>query len=377
MSKIRVQTSMGEMKEATVIGASHIGAILGFDKYTDIYGLWLKLTGRAIRETNQFAQRGIGMEKYIGDWYASEFLPEGRTLVRDVPFKKHPEHDWLGCYTDGDLYQDGVYIGSVNFKSIASDFGAMNSNDPVDWVMDKKPTWYWGAQAEMAIDGSSCHRLIPWVAPTVEYDDFQKIAVDKRLFDNQEFFKAFFTAFPILDEISIERNDKDIGVLIAAAQAFWNNHILTDKPPVIKETEVPHVAEVADSTVELEDEKLVEAFQWIHNTRKSLDEVEAKVWPRLDQIDAKKIMAGDLPISKIANKPRVSLSTDRLLAELPKKAILKVLVELYQMGVLPEGYLTGPRILGLYQSCSKGLDYSNCYVIDNISKPYQYRFGKK
>lgn len=397
MSKVKVQTPMGEMKEATVIGPSNLGVLFGVNKYESTYEMWLRLTARKIRETNQFAQRGIDMERYIAIEYATRCMSQTQELRVNVPFKKHKTIECFGCYTDGDVFNiipgdkpvdkdNVVYSHSCNIKTISSDFGAESFDDPLEWVGAKKPEWIYQAQGEMSIDGSPCHDIIVWPSPVAEYDDFLRKLVESGAFEDKSFRDKFFDAFPIMAVVTIPRDENLIAQLEKKVQDFWNNHILTDTPPEVSESETSKSHPVSDNKHEINDENIIKAVAWLKKNRESVEKVQTELWAMFDKIDAHTIIAGENKIFKNENVPRKYMSTNMLLAELPKRAIRQFIrvvnerrIDITDTGCMEmteeqmrerEEQITNAVIVA-----SKGIDYSDCYTSSTPSNPYNYRFS--
>ncbi|HPL90365.1 MAG TPA: YqaJ viral recombinase family protein [Caldisericia bacterium] len=336
--RIKIQTEHGELKECAVIGPSNLAAIMGEDPYTTPLQLFNRLTARSPREQSEFAQCGIDLEPYLAKVYERDALPKGITFKASTPFRKHPQYDWFGCYSDGELYFEGSLNATLNIKVFFSDFGVEGYDDPEDWVKKAKRPWYWQAQGEMAITGTAYHIIYPWCAPNHSYDEFLKAMISSKLLDNETVSKEFFGKLPPMPPIIIKRCQEDINLIYIKGKEFWDM-IVADTPPMEPSVK-PQSPALGSGLHILKDSGLVDTIKWYMAQKGQVETAKKDIEAALFGVKESVIFADGVYVTKAVNEPKKRLDMDRVIAKLPRGTVL-----------------------------------DDCYVLDNVEKPFTYKFS--
>lgn len=270
------------------IGGSDVAVIVGKNPWKSPYTLWAEKTGKVEAEdlsNNRFVQAGIRLEQTVADWFCDETGKKARrcgTLVDDeVPYLMANvdrlivgENAGLECKT------------ATGYKAKEWD----GEEVPAAYIIQCQ--WY------MMITGAE-----KWyIAVLIGGNDFR--------------WKE------------IPRNESDIEALREAAINFWNTNVIGDVAPEVDGT---------DSTSETLGKQYGQgiynamalpstAGEWIEQLDK-LNEVEKAVKAQKQEAqNALKALLGDYErgafndrvVSWVNVKPRVSIDTKRLQAELPQ-----------------------------------------------------------
>ena len=337
-NRIKVQTEHGELKECAVIGPSNLGAIMGDDPYTTPLQLFNRLTARSPREMSEFAQCGIDLEPYLAKVYERDALPKGYTFKASTPFRKHPEFDWFGCYSDGELYLGDKLKATLNIKVFFSDFGVEGYSDPEEWVKTAKRGWYWQAQGEMAITGTEYHIIYPWCAPNHAYDEFLRGLVASKMLDNEAISREFFGKLPPMPPIVLRRCQEDIDRIYVKGKEFWDM-IIADTPPMEPSVKAPSPT-LGNNLHILKDQNMIETIKRYRFQKKEVEAAKEEIEQALNDIKESVIFADGVYITKAVNEPKKRLDIDRVISKLPRGTVL-----------------------------------DDCYVLGNVEKPFTYRFS--
>ena len=186
-------------RQAKSIGGSSIGALCGLSSYGTPQSVWDGLVNpNMLQEDNNNMARGRIMEPHIADMYAAA---TGRTLVI-LPSIRHPEKWWLRATPDrGIVTRSSTSFhanpGILECKSLGRETYTQSVREGVDQSYYAQIQWYmglfgysWGAFALHNLDAWTLHHF------DVEFDE--------------PYFEW----------------------LMATAQTFWDNFVLTRVRPV-------------------------------------------------------------------------------------------------------------------------------------------------
>lgn len=184
------------LKRKEGIGASEIGAVLGFNKYRTPYQVWLDKTSRDIIEVIETPamRRGTMMEETVAQEYSTY---TGNTIRRDNKIRIHPEARFLFASLDRIILDknDGRGVGVLECKTVSS-FAQKQWEEEI-------PLYYYAQlQQQLAVTGYSWGEIALLVADTFE-----------------------------LTILPFERNEDFIKQMIDVASIFWNTNVLGKVAP--------------------------------------------------------------------------------------------------------------------------------------------------
>lgn len=174
------------------IGSSDVATILGLNKWSTPYQLWLDKTGRVQKEEDEnfLMKMGHKLEPIIADLWSEE---TGKHIIpgtEEEYIYVHPELDFLRASPDREFGQkesEGILeCKSTQFKIEATDL---------------PPYWFCQTQYQMGI-GQIEYCNIAWLTQGREFGYAE-------IFFNPDFFAY------MIDEV----------------KKFWYNHVLADIPP--------------------------------------------------------------------------------------------------------------------------------------------------
>lgn len=144
------------------IGASEIGAVLGFNKYRTPYQVWLDKTSRDIIEAIETPamRRGTRMEEIVAEEYS---LYTGNKIRNDNKIRIHPNLPFLFASLDRIIIdrEDGKGVGVLECKTVSSQ--AKKS-----WEEEIPLYYYAQIQQQLAVTGYSWGEIALLVADTFE-----------------------------------------------------------------------------------------------------------------------------------------------------------------------------------------------------------------
>jgi putative phage-type endonuclease len=186
------------------IGASEIGAVLGFNKYRTPYEVWQDKTTRDIIEVIETPamRRGTRMEEIVAEEYASY---TGNTVRKDNKIRIHPTNRFISASLDRIIVDkgDGRGTGVLECKTVSS--YAKKS-----WEEEIPLSYFAQLQQQLYVTGYRWGEVALLVADTFE-----------------------------LMVLPFERDDIFIGQMVQVAETFWNTNVIGKVAPPM---ELPDLA---------------------------------------------------------------------------------------------------------------------------------------
>ena len=197
-------TNLGDRR--TYLGASEVGAALGYSPYTTRRELWEYKTGRrAAKAQTPQMRRGHDLEPVIAALYEEQ--EPGRKIMRREQEYTHPTLSWLKYHADGVYTSWGGVVGLIEFKAPGSQVyrSWVDGGLPVDYIFQ--------IQTGMLLAGYSSLSAAVY--------DYEQHRV--RIFD-------------------VDADQKFQGAIINGAMEFWD-FVTSDTPPpdVVESIEIPTV----------------------------------------------------------------------------------------------------------------------------------------
>lgn len=227
------------------IGASEIGAVLGFSKYRTPYQVWADKTQRDIVEAIETPQmrRGTRMEEIVAEEYVSA---TGNQIRRDNKIRIHPEHRFLFASLDRIIIDknDGNGVGILECKTVSMQ--AKKS-----WEEEIPLYYYAQIQQQLAVTGYLWGEIALLVADTFD-----------------------------LTILPFKRDDDFIAQMISVAKTFWNGYVIPKTAPPL---ELPDL-----ESLFVKEEKKVEATQDISFTVRQIIDLSEQDKALKEKIDALK-----------------------------------------------------------------------------------------
>lgn len=202
-----VIADVSDMQEAdwlklrkSYIGASEVAAVLGLSKYRSAFGVYADkvLDVSDDLSGNIHIEFGNWMEPHIRAEFPKRFLKEEGIEIEAIAYPymlQHPEYEFLSVNLDGLVIHPEYGVGVIEIKT-AGEFQAK------EWLDDELPEQYYAQiQQELSITGLDYAYVVALVG------------------------KRLIWKF-------IPRNNDFIFVMTDLLIGFWNDHILTQEPPL-------------------------------------------------------------------------------------------------------------------------------------------------
>lgn len=176
------------------IGGSDIAAILGLSPWASPWSVWADKAGLLPPEPdNEAMAAGRWLEAAIGPWFAHE---TGLVVAGEQTMVTHPAHPWARCTVDGFVGHTQRQIDLLNAEGVIE-------------IKVTGPGRRW--------DGPPPHYVaqVQWQLACTGYDRAWLTVLMGRRLDIHE----------------ITRDDDDIAFMLARADDFWHDHVVTGTPP--------------------------------------------------------------------------------------------------------------------------------------------------
>lgn len=174
------------------LGGSDLAVVLGCEMWGSPWQLWLDKThGVADDRSGEDIATGKRLESAVIEWANEETGAQGRPWIPGTP-TVHPEHSWLRGSPDAWLYNQVGCEAKVS----------------ADYLWDEVPAAY-QAQVRLYMAIFGCES---WIVAVF----FRRVPA--------------WRMFRVYRDLDIEHD------MIAAAQLWWNTHVLKGDPPDIDET---------------------------------------------------------------------------------------------------------------------------------------------
>lgn len=225
------------------IGGSDIGAIIGVSPFKSPVDVFLaKTTPNPEEEHNELFYWGHALEAPIAHRFASD---HGVDVIRDVPIRHHPDHEWMIANVDGIINKSER--GILEIKTVSA-FGGHA----------------WGVEGTNEVPLAYVSQCI-WYMAVFDYP-YAKIAA---LFGGNDY-----------REFHIERDRELETILIEKGREFWFNHVLAGVPPDAHTASDAHRLFPRDTGTTMEADTELANLYWRLKSAKaqaklSDDEVEA------------------------------------------------------------------------------------------------------
>ena len=173
------------------IGGSEVSAILGLDKYSSPYKVWLIKTGREKSFVgNKYTVAGNLLEAAVVEYFAQETKYRVIKSSADQKLVVHPKYEFAIGYRDR-LYVKTSTIGK----------GVLECKTTQQIIDDVPVTWFSQLQWYLGVSNLS-YGAVAWLEHGLDFK-YKEYDYDSDYFD----------------------------FMIGRVRDFWNNHILTDIPP--------------------------------------------------------------------------------------------------------------------------------------------------
>lgn len=297
-----------EVRRSLITGTD-IGTILGLNPFNTVYGLVLEKRGRiAPKEENEAMWLGKQSEPHILAAFAKKM---GRRVRPNRSVFVHPEHDWLGGTPDAfvDDPEEGLEAKLVGFGSARS-WGESGSSEvpPFYWA---QCMWY------MALTGLERWWLVPQLGTKVQ-------------------------------QHPIERDDKVIASMIAAAQDFRSRYILDEALPEPGADDVERVSALYPTSSEgivEETPDIRPLVESLATARVAYDAAERAVRDARAKLEAvigekEKLKGTDYTISWKSSKPKQVIDYEEVVVSAISKLPQKYSIEIQKL--IPQHTTTKP-----------------------------------
>ncbi|HOU08972.1 MAG TPA: hypothetical protein PK835_08100, partial [Caldisericia bacterium] len=192
---------------------------------------------------------------------------------------------------------------------------------------------------EMAITGTAYHIIYPWCAPNHSYDEFLKAMISSKLLDDETVSKEFFGKLPPMPPIIIKRCQEDINLIYIKGKEFWDM-IVADTPPMEPSIKPQQSPALGSGLHILKDSGLVDTIKWYMAQKGQVETAKKDIEAALFGVKESVIFADGVYVTKAVCEPKKRLDMDRVIAKLPRGTVL-----------------------------------DDCYVLDNVEKPFTYKFS--
>jgi predicted phage-related endonuclease len=249
-------------KRKTGIGGSEVPAILGLDKFSSPYQVWLRKTGREPAFTgNAYTKAGIILESAVVEFFTRETKYRIIKTSSKPQVYVHPKADFaIGM-------PDRLYIGNRIGKGILECKTMQGETDDVYDSWFAQLQWYLGVVGLM-------YGGVAWLEHGLNFK-----------YKEYEYDPDFFNF--MLEEV----------------RKFWENHILTDTPPDpinIQDVNLMFTKHIEGSKIEATPEMIaVHAdLKTIRGELKALEAKEAELtdWVKFAMRDTETVINGTKPL---------------------------------------------------------------------------------
>lgn len=194
------------------LGGSDVGAVLGMNEYTSPYTVWAEKTGKLPPfEGNEWTRLGNDLEGYVAQRFSEA---SGLKVINDSATWRNDKYPHLHANIDRRVV--GMKAG-VECK-LTSEMNAKKYKD------GEFPDRFY-AQCVEYLCVTEFER---WYLAVLIYGKGIKIYQMTRIVDDVK---------PEWCEASVYVSDGEIEALAKTTADFWNNHVLTDTPPMVDGTE--------------------------------------------------------------------------------------------------------------------------------------------
>ena len=213
ITKIKTKTHEEWLEERKKsLGGSDVGAVLGMNEYTSPYTVWAEKTGKLPSfEGNEWTRLGNDLEAYVAERFSET---SGLKVAKDNSTWRNDKYPHLHANIDRRVV--GMKAG-VECK-LTSEFSAKKYKD------GEFPDRFYA----QCVEYLCVTELERWFLAVLIYGKGIKIYQMTRIKDD---------AVPEWCEASVYVDDGEIESLAKATADFWNNHVLTNTPPMADGTD--------------------------------------------------------------------------------------------------------------------------------------------
>lgn len=280
------------------IGGSEVSAILGLDRFSSPYKVWLKKTGREKPEPeNKNMKAGIRLEGAVADWFADETHHKIVKSSAKPQLFQHPTYPFaIGTPDRFYIAKKKVGRGVLECKTTQ-----MSLDDAiVPWFIQLQ--WYLGVTG-------SLYGGIAWLERGVDFK-FKEYTFNQEYFDH----------------------------LIEKVDYFWNENILKDVPPdpvSLEDLQILYGRSAEGKTIEANAE-IIAAHERLRTVKDAIKELE-KESEELET--AIKIFMKDAEILSDQGQPLFTWKSTKPIRSFDKTAFKAEHPDLYEkFEVEKEGY---------------------------------------
>jgi predicted phage-related endonuclease len=263
------------------VGGSEVPAILGLDKYSSPYKVWLVKTGRESSFTgNKYTQAGIILESAVVEFFQKE--TKYRVIKSSAKQKLyvHPKVDYAIGMPDRFYFGNKIGKGILECKTTQ----AMIDDVPESWFAQLQ--WYLGIVGLM-------YGGVAWLERGLDFK-----------YQEYEFDPDFFNF--MLEHVRI----------------FWENHVIKDVPPEpinIQDVERMFTRHIEGSKIEATPE-LINTHDEIRSLRATIQELETRETELVEKVklamrDNELMMSGTKPIFSWRTTAPIHLFDSKALKE--------------------------------------------------------------
>lgn len=226
------------------IGSSDIPSILGVNKYTTPYELWLIKMGLKENKDNKFMFAGRHLEQAVANMFKEM---SGHNIIEGS--EKYivyydDEKPFLSASPDREIKLNYFTDEYPESKYSTEDIGILECKTTQENITDIPDYWYFQVQYQLAITG-------------------HKFAFIAYLIKGVDFSYKF-----------IERNEEVISFVKNAATEFYEKYIVTQTPPPIEDVKIYEFISTKDKEIEATDDIFDIYFKLkeVNNELKHLEE---------------------------------------------------------------------------------------------------------
>ena len=245
------------------IGGSEVSAILGLDKYSSPYKIWLLKTGREEGfKGNKYTQAGNILESAVVEYFEQETNYRVIKSSANQKLVVHPKYEFaIG-------YRDRVYVKTATIGK-----GVLECKTTQQMIDDVPDTWFTQLQWYLGISNLS-YGAVAWLEKGLDFK-YREYDYDPEYFN-----------------FCIDR-----------VKEFWENHIITDIPPdPINVDDITRMftKHIEGSKMEATPEMLG-VWEELKNVRGTLKELEGREAELIDRVkfamrDTEVVLNGTKPI---------------------------------------------------------------------------------
>ena len=274
------------------LGGSEVAAVLGLNPWKTAMDVWLEKTGRKEPDPpNAAMNRGIYLEDVAARIYAEK---TGRQL-RAQPLRVHPEHNWLSCSIDRQIFK-----GTGEGDYLTEKTGLLELKCPGIHVYSK-------LKAKGISDAYSLqliHNMGVW--------GYAWSA-----------FGAFSAERWELIEFDLGFEPEIWGMIVEKTGPWWETHVLGDTPPEETEPEQIDLPKVEGDVQQRDDgewKEAVDDLKEAYELVKTAEEVQTASKERVQELMGEEtaVEGGCARVYWNTIKGRVSFDKKKLIAEHPE-----------------------------------------------------------